>query len=410
MMQPNFEKTTLPLPFRVIFLLGFVTAVGPLATDMYLPAFPELQRDLHCTSGQAQLTIGAWFIGLSVGQFLQGPLSDRFGRRSPLMLGMLLFTLASAGCAMVHDYTAFFIYRLIGAFGGSASVVISRAVVRDVATGKKGAQIMSQLALIFGVMPVLAPSLGSFVLGFANWRWIFWVAVAYGLLSILGIATTLPDTLSVEKRIPFHPVMIARRYVGILKERVFLSNALTATFSSFVTFAYVSSAPLLFEQTLHFSSANFGLFFGLNACTFIITNQLNNRLIHYMPIPVIVRRALCVSILLGLAFIALALSQNTSNISALFICLLIMGISATLGFIGSNCTVMSLTCHAPHAASASALLGCMQFGIGACSSILVSIIPQIGALPMAVGMMTGILGMVFSSRIHHEYPAGIDEE
>ncbi len=221
----------------LIILLGLVTGIGPLATDMYLPAFPEVEQDLAGGSGSAQFTLAAWFMGLALGQFSQGPLSDRFGRRAPLVLGLAIFAVASAGCALVHNYHLFCLFRFVGAIGGSASAVIPRAIVRDVATGKAGAKIMSQLTLVFGVMPVLAPSFGSLVLKVGNWRWIFWVGTAYAVLGIVGILASLPDTLAPQRRIALSPMQIASRYVVILKEPVFRANALIATFSTFVMFA-----------------------------------------------------------------------------------------------------------------------------------------------------------------------------
>ncbi|OAG77909.1 putative efflux protein [Acetobacter malorum] len=276
----------------LIVLLGLVTAIGPVATDMYLPAFPEVEQDLGGGKGSAQFTLAAWFLGLALGQFSQGPLSDRFGRRMPLMLGLLIFAIASAGCAIVQDYHLFCVCRFVAAVGGSASAVIPRAIVRDVATGKKGAKLMSQLTLVFGVMPVLAPSFGSLVLQFGNWRWIFWIGTLYALAAIVGLFFSLPDTLRPERRVALSPVKILARYITISQEPLFLSNALIATFSTFVMFAYLGSAPVLFEQVLHFTPGQFGAFFGVNAAAFILGTQINGRLVHRVAMPVLLETGL----------------------------------------------------------------------------------------------------------------------
>lgn len=389
----------------LIVLLGLVSAIGPVATDMYLPAFPEVDHDLAGGPGSAQFTLAAWFFGLAIGQFSQGPLSDRFGRRAPLIIGLAVFALASAGCAIVQDYHLFCLCRFVSAVGGSASAVIPRAIVRDVATGKKGARIMSQLTLVFGVMPVLAPSLGSIVLKFGNWRWIFWVGTVYALAAIVGVLLTLPDTLSAERRIAFSPVRIASRYILILKEPVFLSNALLATFSTFVMFAYLGSAPVLFEQVLHFSAGQFGVFFGVNAAAFILGTQINGRLVHRFAMPVLLEVALLWALVIGVLFVILALTGVAGEHHPILTCGLITCITGALGFIGPNATVMSFYHHGQHAGSASAMLGTMQFSIGSLSSVLVGLLPGGSAIPTAIGMMTGILGMAIADLMRRRAPA-----
>ncbi|MCX2560591.1 multidrug effflux MFS transporter [Acetobacter farinalis] len=395
----------------LIILLGLVTAIGPVATDMYLPAFPELERDLGGGKGSAQFTLAAWFLGLALGQFSQGPLSDRFGRRVPLMLGLLVFGVASAGCAVVQDFHLFCLCRFIAAVGGSASAVIPRAIVRDVATGKKGAKLMSQLTLVFGVMPVLAPSLGSLVLQFGSWRWIFWIGTVYALAAILGLLCFMPDTLQPERRIALSPGRILARYFMISKEPVFIANALIATFSTFVMFAYLGSAPVLFEQVLHFTPGQFGVFFGVNAAAFILGTQINGRLVHRVAMPVLLESALLWALLAGALFTVLALAGIAGEHHALLTCVLIASITGSLGFIGPNATVMSFYHHGQHAGSASALLGTMQFGIGSLSSVLVGILPGGGAGPTAIAMMVGILGMAGADLMRRRAPEiGAEED
>ncbi|MFT9360842.1 multidrug effflux MFS transporter [Acetobacter okinawensis] len=382
-----------PFPFRLIFLLGLVTAIGPLATDMYLPAFPDVEQDLGGGVGSVQFTLGAWFLGLAFGQFSQGPLSDRFGRKGPLLVGLGVYALASAGCALASNYHLFCLFRFIGAFGGSASAVIPRAIVRDVATGKKGGHIMAQLTLVFGVMPVLAPGLGSLVLKIGDWRWIFWIGTLYAVAAIVGVLVMLPDTLAVAKRIRFRPVEILWRYQNILCEPVFFSNALITTFSTFVMFAYLGSAPVLFEQTLHFSPGAFGIFFGANAASFILGTQINGWLIHRVPMPALLEGAILWAFAIGCVFVVLALAGVVGAAHPWLTCGFIVSITGALGFIGPNGTVMSFSRHGHHAGSASALLGTMQFSFGSLSSVLVGLLPGGGAIPTAVGMMTGVVGM-----------------
>src|SRR6195952_2751645 len=167
-------------PVWLPVLLGFLTAVGPLSTDMYLPAFPAIEASLGGQPGMAQITLATWFAGLAVGQITQGSLSDRYGRRGPLIFGTLVYSLANAGCALAPDIWTLSILRFIAAFGGSASMVIPRAIVRDLADGHAAARLMSRLMLVMGAAPILAPTLGGLVLGFASWHAIFWLTFAYG--------------------------------------------------------------------------------------------------------------------------------------------------------------------------------------------------------------------------------------
>lgn len=390
------------LTFPLIVLLGLVTAIGPLATDMYLPAFPQLDHDLAHGPGAAQMTLAAWFLGLAIGQFSQGPLSDRFGRKGPLIVGLGIFALASAGCALAHDYGLFCFFRFLGALGGSACAVIPRASVRDVATGRKGAHIMAQLTLVFGVMPILAPTLGSLVMQFGSWRNIFWLAAVYAALAIVGTQIMLPDTLAPERRIRLAASDILSRYRTILAEPVFLSNALITSFSSFVMFAYLGGAPVLFEQVLGFSPSGFGIFFGVNASFFILGTQINGRLIHHFPMPAILEAAILWSCVLSVVFVALAVMGVAGPHHPLLTCALITSTTAALGFIGPNGTVLSFSRHGQHAGSASALLGTLQFALGALSSVLVGLMPQHGALPTAIGMATGALCMAGSNILRRQ--------
>ncbi len=190
------------LSWWIIIILGLLTAIGPLATDMYLPAFPQISHDLAgYGNGAAQITLTVWFIGLAIGQFTAGPISDRFGRRSPLFLGMLLFTLGSAGCAIFSDFYLFCLCRLLSSVGGSAAMVVPRAMIRDIATGKKGIKIMAQLALVGAIVPIAAPTLGGIIVAKFPWRVLFWIMTIYGLLGTIAVFIMLPDTLPIKYRI-----------------------------------------------------------------------------------------------------------------------------------------------------------------------------------------------------------------
>src|SRR3954464_6684426 len=207
------------MPRWLPLLLGFLTAIGPVSTDMYLPAFPAIEADLGTGWGGAQVTLAAWFVGLAVGQLVQGTLADRLGRRRPLVLGTALYTLASIGCALASDMVTLSAWRCAAAFGGAASAVIPRAMVRDLADGLEAARLMSRLMLVMGAAPILAPTLGGLLLGAGGWRAIFWASAAYGLTSCLLAASLLPETLPPVRRVRRAPAALLGDFPRIARER-----------------------------------------------------------------------------------------------------------------------------------------------------------------------------------------------
>lgn len=398
------------MPVWMTILLGLITAIGPLATDMYLPAFPAVDRDLGGGPGSAQITLAAWFAGLAVGQFSQGPLSDRLGRRVPLLGGMALFSAASAGCALSDDYQMFCVWRFLAALGGSAGIVVPRAIVRDIATGAQGARIMAQLTLVFGLMPILAPSLGSLVLSVGHWRWIFWFAVIYGALGVVAIAWTLPDTMPRERRVTLSFSAVLWRYVGIAREPMFLSAALLQSFASFVVFAYLAGAPILFERILGFTPGQFGAFFGVNAALFIAGAQINSRLVHRVALHVLLRRGVIVGAVAAGTFLLSALTGVAGPAHPVLVCCLIGLTTGSLGFVNPNATVLAFTRHGHQAGSASALMGTLQFTIGSLSGVLLGSVSLATPVPMAATMAAGVAGMALCTAWHWRHAAGSGQE
>ena len=377
-----------------IILLGLVSTIGPISTDMYLPAFPQLEQDLGQGPGSAQLTLAAWFIGLAIGQFCLGPLSDRFGRHKPMVVGLAIYVAATIALATTSSYWSFCLLRLVAALGGAITSVIPRAIVRDVATGHEAVRLMSQLTLVFGVGPILAPTLGSIFLAFGSWRLIFWAgAVAAALLAGLWL-TVMPETLPPERRYALPPVEILRRYVSLVREPVFMSSAALSSFSTFVMFAYLSNAPLLFEHLLGFTPRAFAIFFGINAGGFILATQINGRLSRRYEFTTVMQAGLVACLVSGLILLAVSASHIVGQSDPWPLCALIITTTFTLGFIGPNANVLALTHHGHQAGAASALLGTMAFAIGGSSGILMALLPPTRLSSTAFGMLAGITGMV----------------
>ncbi|KAB8123889.1 Bcr/CflA family efflux MFS transporter [Komagataeibacter medellinensis] len=400
--MPRRSTPTALMPYWMIALLGLLTAIGPLATDMYLPAFPLMDHELAGGyAGASQITLAAWFAGLAVGQFSLGPISDRLGRRVPLLGGLVLFIAGSIGCALAGGIGLFCLCRFIAALGGAACAVVPRAIVRDVATGAQGARIMSQLMLVFGVMPILAPSLGSLVLSIGHWRWIFWIAVGYGALGLVTVLATLRDTMPVDRRIAFSLAGMIARYAGLVREPVFMSSALVNSFSSFVMFAYITSAPMVFEHLLGFTPGQFGAFFGMNAAVFILAAQINARLVHRIDLSRLVDGGVVCALVAAVACLVLSLAGVAGAAHPLLVCVLVMCITGCLGFIGPNATVMAFTHHGHQAGSASALMGTIQFSLAAASGFILGHVPFHSPTPLAMVITAGVVCMVVCNMWRH---------
>ena len=377
-------------PTWLPFLLGLLTAVGPLATDMYLPAFDAIEAEFASPQGSAQITLAAWFAGLCVGQMTQGTLSDRFGRRPPLIAGTLLFALCCAGCALATDITTLSIFRALSAFGGAAGMVIPRAVVRDLAEGHAAARIMSKLMLVMGAGPILAPSLGGLLLGVGSWRLIFWVCGAYGLFCALIAWRLLPETLPPLARVKLGPGALISRYAHILSERGFITHALMGGFAMFGMFSYLAGSPQVFVQQFGLPPQFYGGLFGVCAAGFIAASQLNPAAVMRFGADRVIFVSTKVFLLATSAMLGFALSGGWGGWLPLAVCAFFS--MSSQGFTTPNAVVGALQRHAGHAGSASALMGTMQFGLGAIAAALVGALSDGTARPMGALMLLGAIG------------------
>ena len=373
------------IPTWLPILLGFLQAVGPISTDMNLPAFPAIEASLHAPSGSAQLTLGSWILGLSLGQLVQGALADRFGRRAPLLAGTLVYIAGTVGCALSPSIAVMSAWRFVAAFGASASMVVPRAIVRDVSEGHAAARLMSRLILVLGAAPILAPSLGGLVLQWASWRGIFWINVAYGLVALLAAWAWLPDTLASADRVPIHPGRMLARYGRIVREQAFLTHALMMSFYAFALFAYLGGSPDVFEGHYGFSPGRYAVVFGAVAATFIAASQANTLVIRRFDLNGTLTRASTLYLVLA-ACVMLAAEYNAAPLWLGVLLALTQGLT---GFLNPTATVGALRHHGEHAGSASALLGTMLFFIGASSGFLVGWLSDGTARPMAALMLTG---------------------
>jgi DHA1 family bicyclomycin/chloramphenicol resistance-like MFS transporter len=376
-------------------LLGLFIAVGPAATDMYLPAFPAVEATFGTEPGTAQLTLATWFAGLAVGQITQGTLSDRFGRRLPLMIGFCLFTLCTIGCALAPSLTVLAIFRAVGAFGASAGMVIARAVVRDLSEGHAAAIMMSRLVLVMGVAPILAPTIGGAILAFAHWRVIFWLLAAYGTICVVMAWKVLPETLPPDRRLRLSLAGQAARYLMIVREKTFLTHAIMGGCSTFCMFAYLSGCSPVFEDGFGLNPSEFALIFGGCAVALVCCSQLNARLLPKVGLSRMLTNVARISCCGTLVLLIVAFS-NVHLLWAVVAPLVV--VIGCQGFNNANSTAGALSRHGAHAGSASALMGTFQFSLGASSGVLVGFLTDGTPRGMAAMMFCGMLGAVIADR------------
>ncbi|MFF9554324.1 Bcr/CflA family efflux MFS transporter [Streptomyces albus] len=372
-------------------ILGGLTALPPLSIDMYLPALPEVSGALHVPAASAQLTLTACLIGLAVGQLVAGPMSDRFGRRRPLLIGMTGYVLAGVACALAPTAATLTGFRLVQGLTGAAGVVIARAVVRDMYDGLAMARFFSTLMLISGVAPILAPVLGGQVLRFTDWRGVFVILSAIGLLLVLVVLRKLPETLPAAQRHKGGLGEALRSMRGLLADRVFTGYLLTAGLAFAALFSYVSASPFVMQEIYGASPQTFSLLFMINSIGIVAFGQLNGKvLVGRVPLDRVLAFGLC---MVGAATVAL-LVMTTGVFGKVGLAPLATGLCVLMsgmGLIMPNANSQALM-RTPHAAgSASALLGTSQFLVGAIASPLVGVAGEHTAVPMALVQFSAVL-------------------
>ncbi|MEU2656096.1 Bcr/CflA family multidrug efflux MFS transporter [Streptomyces sp. NPDC007325] len=368
----------------VTLVLGGLTALPPLSMDMYLPALPEVTRSLAAPAATVQLTLTACLAGMALGQLVVGPMSDKWGRRRPLLAGMVVYVLATAVCAFAPTAELLIAFRLLQGLAGAAGIVIARAVVRDLYDGVEMARFFSTLMLISGVAPIIAPLIGGQIMRITDWRGVFHVLAAIGVLLTVVVWRFLHETLPPERRQQGGVGQALRTMRGLLADRVFTGYMLAGGLAFAALFAYISASPFVVQEIYGASPQTFSLLFGLNSIGLVAVGQINGKLL-------VGRVSLDKALGLGLSVILLAstaLLLMTAGVfgevglvpiaAGLFVLMSAMGLAMP----NTNAQALMRTPHA--AGSASALLGTSSFLIGAVASPLVGIAGERTAVPMAV--------------------------
>ncbi|HCA24861.1 MAG TPA: Bcr/CflA family drug resistance efflux transporter [Pseudomonas sp.] len=382
------------MPLYILLILGGLSAFGPLSIDMYLPAFPAMAEDLGVSSEQIQLSLSVYFIGLASGQLVYGPLADRFGRRKPLLFGIGLFCVASLACALAPTLEWLLAARFAQALGGCAGMVVNRAVVRDLCEPIDAAKAFSQLMLIMGVAPILAPLAGTALLGLAGWASIFWFLTVFAGLFALAVYFFLPETLPPHMAPP--PLRSAfGRYIRLLREPLFMFHALTGGVAMAGMFAYISGSPYVFLELYKVPVEQYAWLFGSIAACFILSAQLNSRLLRRWSQLALIRGTTFIYMLATVTLLLAAWLQVESL--WLFLPPLVLSV-AIISQVLPNASACALAGHGHQAGIASALMGTMQFAIAGITSAAVGMLHDNTAVPMAgVMAVCGLLTVVMAA-------------
>ncbi|KYC17582.1 multidrug effflux MFS transporter [Pseudomonas sp. ABFPK] len=365
---------------RMVLILGALSAFGPLAIDFYLPAFPAMAQAFATDEKHVQATLAAYFLGLSIGQLAYGPVADRFGRRKPLMFGVTLFTLASLVCAYAPNLDTLVLARFVQALGGCAGMVLSRAIVSDKCDPVASAKVFSQLMLVMGLAPILAPMLGGVLVNVAGWQSIFLALSLFSAGCLLAVSLGLPESL--PEHIPRQPLSGAmRQYLRLFADRVFVGHALTGGIAIAGMFAYIAGSPFVFIKLYGVPAEHYGWLFGTNAAGFILVAQVNARLLAKRGPAFLLARAVWLYLAAGLVLLAVAATRPTQLwplLVPLFVCI------SSLGCIIPNASACAMSGQGARAGSASALMGCLQFSVAAGAAALVGLLHDGSAVPMAL--------------------------
>lgn len=369
--------------FFKIFILGLLAAIGPFSIDMYLPGFPNIAKDLDTDVSKVSLTLSSFFIGISAGQLLYGPLLDKYGRKKPLYFGLSLYILASLGCALSTSITMLIIFRFLQALGGCAGMVASRAMVRDMFEVKDNARIFSLLMLVIGVSPLLAPTIGGYVTAATNWRYVFIILLLIVLAMLFLCIYMLPESQKPAEAYSLAPTFILQKFGEVFKQPQFVIYTFTSAFTAAGLYAYVAGSPHVFMEIFKASEKTYGWIFAIVAGSLVLATQINAQILRFTSSEKIIPRAIIIQCCAGL-LLAIGFMNNWWGMtSSIILCSIFL---ACQGFTFPNASALALAPFDKNAGSASALIGCIQMATGTLSSAMVSFFHNNTAVPLGFVM------------------------
>lgn len=383
-MQPNLgDRFSSRRRIATILTLGLLTGLGPFTIDLYLPAFPSLKTDLSITDPQVQLTLSATVIGFSVGQLLVGPLSDRFGRRRPLVAMTILHVIASILVAVAPGIGFLTVMRTLQGVAAAGGAVVAMAMARDLFGGRRLVIMLSRLALVSGLAPIIAPVIGSWLVIVLDWRGVFWVLAAYGAAVVVLVLVLIVETRPPAERSTGGFGELRSSYVRVLGDRVFVGICLTASFAFAGLFSYVSTSSVLLQETFGLSSTQFGMVFAFCSVGVFIGVQAGSRLAARFGPPATLVGGTTLMVLAGLVLLALGTSATTPwpLVPAMF--------CYTLGFgaASPNCQVIALQNHRRDSGTAASIMGALNMGLAAVVGPIIGTYELTNAVPMAAAML-----------------------
>jgi DHA1 family bicyclomycin/chloramphenicol resistance-like MFS transporter len=392
------DRTGAPLgpgTVRLVVVLGSMNAIGPLSIDMYLPALPEIARALHTSASSVQLTLTACVAGLALGQLVIGPLSDRFGRRIPVIAAMVTYAVASLLCAAATSVGALIALRFVQGLAGAGGIVISRAVVRDLHSGARAVRLFSSLMLVTGLAPILAPLVGGQLLAVTSWEGIFVTLTILSALIAALAALGLRETLPPERRSTSGLRRTVETMAELLRDRSFVGHALAAGLTFGALFAYISGSSFALQGIYGLSPQLYSLAFAMNGLGLIAASQVNARIVERVGPRRLLRRALFCVVASALTLLVVV---SVGGLSVWAVLAPMFAIVSSLAFVLPNATALALADHAAVAGTASALLGLIQFLVGAIAAPLVGVAGPGTAVPMGVVMAVLALGALTAQR------------
>jgi DHA1 family bicyclomycin/chloramphenicol resistance-like MFS transporter len=381
-----------------VLVLGALTALGPFTIDLYLPAFPVVASELGVSAAAIQLTLTATTIGFALGQLVVGPWSDKVGRRTPLIIATAVHIVASVGVAFAPDVTWVGVFRVLQGVGAAGGGVVAMAMVRDLFGGFPLVKMLSRLALVSGLAPVLAPLIGSQLLLVLDWRGIFWFLAAYGVFAIVAAVFFLVETLPAERRKDRGHSTVGERYKALFTDRVFVGVALIAGMTFSGLFAYLSSSSFLFQEVYGLNAQEFGVLFAINSLGIVAGVQASSRLAkHFGP------QWILFGAVLGMLVSALAIVVlDSANVGLVGILVPLFFFITSCGFAFPCQQVLALAGHGGEAATAASVMGAVNFGLAGLISPIVGLFGIHNAVPMgavmAITAAVSVVSMLFVVR------------
>jgi len=369
--------------FYTIFTLGVLSAMGAFSIDMYLPGFPDIAKDLHTTIAHITLSITSFFIGISIGQMIYGPLLDKFGRKKPLYIGLAVYLVASLACAYAPTADALIGLRFLQALGSCTGMVASRALVRDIFPVNENAKIFSLLMLVLAISPIIAPTLGGYMTAIFGWQSIFYILAGIAGITLILVYFKLPQGRPPEPSLSLRPRPIINGFWEVAKVLQFYTYAFAGAIASSGLYAYIAGSPFVFMDLYHVSEKEYGWIFAFVAMGLIGASQANTILLRKYSSEQIIRVTLFCQCLAGISLVLGTWFHLLGLFSTIF---LIWVFLSTQGFAFPNSSALCLAPFSKNAGTASALMGAIQLGFGAVSTALVSVLNDGTPMPMAAVM------------------------